>query len=374
MDPKRFFVNDCPSRHHSKSKRFKKDLFFKYDDNPGYCKDGYYFDVKSIFSAWEEKGQIIEQPQEKEKNIKKIDKDNSLFDEEITLRNKFIKKISFVPNFRLEDTKNFFQKQKNLKKKEEEGETDEDEKKNEEESNNNMIEEDLDDIKYGYNHKYSTSNYSLKPFERFFDEIKVSKEELKEYNLKIEKAKKEKRDIFQLIKEIKTNNKNIIEEKKEIKKMKKIKDIENNEIQFLTPQEQNELLMFFIPDEVNSTKDTICESCQGKGHSKEQCMDFPDPDYDSSLKFCMNCGNSGHLYCRNGVNDEENNLYDISEEDDDEIIIYNHGKRYYFDFKLDEDKERNISDNQDEEELYETGATNLINEDSKEDNMINYLF
>ena len=37
-------------------------------------------------------------------------------------------------------------------------------------------------------------------------------------------------------------------------------------------------------------------------------------------------------------------------------------------------KKRGVSISEYEEELYETGATNIINEDGKEDNMINYLF
>ena len=44
MDPKKFFVNEMPKKHPF-AKLIKNDPFFKYDDAPGYSKDGYYFDT-----------------------------------------------------------------------------------------------------------------------------------------------------------------------------------------------------------------------------------------------------------------------------------------------------------------------------------------
>lgn len=380
MNPKRFFVEDKPKK--PKSKIFKKDLFFKLDDTPGYFKDGYFFEVKSIFTGWDEEGEIHDEPinKNKDKNEKKIIKENSLFNEEITLRNKLIKKILFVPNFRLEETKKFFEKQNKVENQEEAKEDEKEEEKNtifnfNEECQNNNINELNNNNDYEH-----IVNNSYQPFERIYNEIKVSDEELEQYKLKLEQAKKSNKNVFQLIKEIRKKNSKNNEDNKfketNMKKMniKPIKDIENNEVKLLTPNEQNELLMFFVPDDIDSNKDTICQSCKGKGHSKEQCMEFPDPDYDKPLKHCMNCGNYGHLYCRNGIKEDNENNMCYDSEEDDENYIYNHGKRYYFDFNLEEDKKRGVSISQgDEEEMYETGATNIINEDSKDDNMLNYL-
>ena len=348
MNPKRFFVNEKNNRR-SKSKVLKKDLFFKFDDTPGYYKDGYYFDIKSIFTGWSEDGELPQdEPVERNQKIKKIIKDKSLFGEEITLRNKFIKKISFVPNYRLEDSINYF---KTIKKK---GIAEDDKIIIDKESNNNnnnnkdiIIEDNMnDDISYNNNDSIINDDTSMQ-VGRIYEGIKVGEEQLKEYKLKISNARKAKKNIFQIIKDIKKNNPNSNndkdleeDEKYNIQNIStnKLKDIENNEIKLLTPNDQNELLMFFIPDQVNATKRTICESCKGRGHSKEQCLEFPDPNYDKSLKFCMNCGSYGHLYCRNGIKDEDN--IDDESDEDDENYIYNHGRKYNFDFDLNEGKKK----------------------------------
>ena len=133
--------------------------------------------------------------------------------------------------------------------------------------------------------------------------------------------------------------------------------------------------MFFIPDDTNKDSNAICESCKEKGHTKKECILYPDPDFDKALKFCVNCGNSGHLYCRKGLNDDEN-LGDYRPEgEDEENLDLNEGLKYYFDFDIrDEDMKEKSEIHEDEEELYENGAINIINEDEKENNMLNYLF
>lgn len=66
----------------------------------------------------------------------------------------------------------------------------------------------------------------------------------------------------------------------------------------------------------------------------------------------MNCGNYGHLYCRQGLEEKNNNGEELDElEKDDENYIYNHEKKYYFNFNLKEDKKRRISLTEYEEEL-----------------------
>ena len=367
MNPKKFFSNDKPINN--KLKILKKDLFFKYDESPGYSKDGYSFEVKSYFTGWPDDDVAPSDNKAKEKGVEEKKIVNSS-QEEITLKTKLIKKISYMPNCRLEDTKKFFDNQNKIKNEEE---SDEDEKSS---YSNKYIEENNNIIENEWYNNSSFANNSSQPIERINNGIKVGEEELKLYKLKIEKAKNQNQNIFELIKEFK-NTKQIIDndnqDRKEKIKFKSIKDIENNEIKLLTPNKQNELLMLFEPEIINSTKDTICESCKMRGHSKKECIQFPCPEYEKPLKYCMNCGDYGHLYCRNGMKDvENNNVFDESFEDD-ENCIYNHGKKYKFDF-LGENKEKENQNQEEEEELFETGATNIINEDLKENNMLNYLF
>jgi len=241
-----------------------------------------------------------------------------------------------------------------------------------EERKDNFYDNELDDNDY----EYLASKNSDQQIERIYNEIKMSEEELKEYKLKLEEAEKSKKDIFQIIKDIRNNNYNNLNiSDSDDTNPKLIKDIENNEMQFLSQNKQNEFSMMFIPDEIKSSKDLNCLSCGGNGHSKEMCIEFPDPEYDKQFKYCINCGGFGHLYCRNGINDNVNNKNNKLEEDD-ENCIYNNGKRYYFDFNLKEDCDKGASlIQEDEEELYETGTgtSNNINEESKDDNITNHL-
>jgi len=365
MNPKKFFSNDKPLNN--KLKILKKDLFFKYDESPGYSKDGYSFEVKSYFTGWPDDDVVQLNNKKKEKGVEEKKIVNSS-QEEITLKTKLIKKISYMPNCRLEDTKQFFEKQNKVNNWEE---SDEDEKST---LYNQNLEENKNDLNNELNNNCTLTNNTSQPIERINNGIKMGEEELKLYKLKIEKAKNSEQNIFKLIKEIKNSNQiNNNDYSKEKIKFKSIQDIENNEIKLLTPNKQNELLMLFEPEIINSTKDTICESCKMKGHSKKECIQFPCPEYEQPLKYCMNCGDYGHLYCRSGMKDiENNNIFDESFEDD-ENCIYNHGKKYKFEF-LDEDKVKENSNQEEEEELFETGATNIINEDIKDNNMLNYLF
>ena len=373
MNPRRFFVNKKP--RNTKPKILKKDLFFTFDDTPGYFKDGYFYDIKSMFTGWKEEGEIHDDPIDRDKHPKRILKDNSLFGEEITLRQKLIKKIFFVPNYRLEDTKRFFENQKKIEN-DPKMIIDENpyltELSTSEERKDNFYDNELDDNDY----EYLASKNSDQQIERIYNEIKMNEEELKEYKLKLEEAEKSKKDIFQIIKDIRNNNYNDLNiSDSEDTNPKLIKDIENNEMQFLSQNKQNEFSMMFIPDEIKPSKDLNCLSCGGNGHSKEMCIEFPDPEYDKQFKHCINCGGFGHLYCRNGINDNVNNKNNKLEEDD-ENCVYNNGKRYYFDFNLKEDCDKGASlIQEDEEELYETGTgtSNNINEESKDDNITNHL-
>jgi hypothetical protein len=171
------------------------------------------------------------------------------------------------------------------------------------------------------------SDLSTPQIGRIYEGIKLNEEELKNYKQKLDEAKKSENNLFQILKEIKKNNlnNNNIDENSigqeeiniisENNNKRPLKDLENNEIKLLSPTQQNEILMFFIPDIINSTYKTICDSCKERGHSKEQCIQFPDPNYDRSLKYCMNCGKNGHLYCRKGIKDD--NIDEGSEEDDE---------------------------------------------------------
>lgn len=368
MDTETFKVDENQN-HYLNSKIIEDDLFFIFDEIPGYYKEGYYLKNKSTFTGWEEDGEIPpDEFIEKEQNVQKIEKL-----EDKILKIKLIKKISFVPNFSLKDTKKYF---KRMKKKEE-TETEDNKIINDEEYNNEnfLIGQDINDSNNNYTDNYNNllSNGSFQVSERLCENIKLGEEQLKDYKIKIEKYKNSQKDIFQLLKEIRKNN-SIIDNDSEEEDNKinqkinneKLNSIEKSNIKLLTSKEQKELLMFFIPDKINSTKNTICESCNQNGHSKEQCMEYPDPNYDKSLKFCMNCGKYGHLYCRDGI--EENNNESESDEYD-ENNIYNHGKKYYFDLYSNEHK-KGISISEYEEELYETGATNIISED---ENLLNYL-
>jgi len=280
-----------------------------------------------------------------------------------------------VPNYRLEDTKRFFENQKKVEN-DPKMIIDENpyltELSTSEERKDNFYDNELDDNDY----EYLASKNSDQQIERIYNEIKMSEEELKDYKLKLEEAEKTKKDIFQIIKDIRNNNYNNLNiSDSDDTNPKLIKDIENNEMQFLSQNKQNEFSMMFIPDEIKPSKDLNCLSCGGNGHSKEMCIEFPDPEYDKQFKHCINCGGFGHLYCRNGINDNVNNKNNKLEEDD-ENCIYNNGKRYYFDFNLKEDCDKGASlIQEDEEELYETGTgtSNNINEESKDDNITNHL-
>ena len=54
MNPKRFFVDE-PKRKKLNPIEKKLGIYFKQDTNPGYYKDGYFFDVKSTFTGWTNK-------------------------------------------------------------------------------------------------------------------------------------------------------------------------------------------------------------------------------------------------------------------------------------------------------------------------------
>lgn len=374
MNPKRFFVEES---QFTKPNKYEKilGLFFKQDTNPGYYKDGFFYDVKSTFTGWNEE-EILEEDFPDEEKYWKIPKEKSLFGKDTLLRKRMIKKILFVPNYRLEDTKNFFEQKKFSEKNIDNDESTEYNEKidfNDENSINNNSKE---------KNEILINNLTKGNIERIYQEIKANDEQIKQYEEKLKYYSEQKNNIFQLIKELrKKNDINInklnklsSEEEGESPPSKLVKNIEHNEIKLLTPNEQKEILMFFVPDEINQNKNQLCESCKEKGHSKKECVPYPDPEFDKCLKFCVNCGGSGHLYCRKGLNDDENICdYTFGEDDDDiENLKFNNGIKYLFDFDIrDEDKTKNNEDIG--EKLYEKGADNLINEDKKDNNMINYL-
>ena len=374
MNPKRFFVDEPQLPKPSKFDKIL-GLFFKQDTNPGYYKDGFFYDVKSTFTGWNEEEEFEEQFPDEKKYIK-IPKEKSLFGKDTLLRKRMIKKILFVPNYRLEDTKNFFEQKKILEKNIDNGESTEyneniDLNLNDENSINNNSKE---------KNELLINNLTSGNIERIYQEIKANDERIKQYEEKLKYYSEQKNNIFQLIKDLrKKNDINInklnklsSEEEGMRTPSKLVKNIEQNEIQLLTQNEQKEILMFFVPDEIIQNKFQLCESCKEKGHSKRECVPYPDPEFDKSLKFCVNCGGSGHLYCRKGLNDDENICDCIFGEDDDDIenLEFNNGVKYFFDFDIrDGDKMKNNGD--DGEKLYEEGAENLINEDKNDNKMIN---
>ena len=370
MNPINFFPNKTSYRTYKKKNKddiFTKDVLFTRDTHPGYWKNGYEFVIDSVFTGWDTEQQNNTQKNERSKSedkgtIKTIFKD-FIFDGEITLKNAFIKKIKYMPNFRLADTKKYFESKKNEK-------SDLHDKYKEfdyyiSDNESDSQENEIKSPKNFNNDSNNLNNQLTANIERpLMEEHLLTEEESKNFYYKLKEIKNNpQKSTLQLIKEIRqkkekekedNKNENIIETSN--KKSKDIIDIENNELQFMTPNDQNDLLMFFIPDQFPMASTITCSSCNMKGHSKEQCVQFPDPNYDKNLKHCMNCGCYGHLYCRKNIKKTqkpENEVNDESEEEEEsEEDIW---KKYYFDFDLKDDN------NSEEEKLqYEIGNTKDI--------------
>lgn len=370
MNPINFFPNKTSYRTYKKKNKddiFTKDVLFTRDTHPGYWKNGYEFVIDSVFTGWDTEQQNNTQKNERSKSedkgtIKTIFKD-FIFDGEITLKNAFIKKIKYMPNFRLADTKKYFESKKNEK-------SDLHDKYKEfdyyiSDNESDSQENEIKSPKNFNNDSNNLNNQLTANIERpLMEEHLLTEEESKNFYYKLKEIKNyPQKSTLQLIKEIRqkkekekedNKNENIIETSN--KKSKDIIDIENNELQFMTPNDQNDLLMFFIPDQFPMASTITCSSCNMKGHSKEQCVQFPDPNYDKNLKHCMNCGCYGHLYCRKNIKKTqkpENEVNDESEEEEEsEEDIW---KKYYFDFDLKDDN------NSEEEKLqYEIGNTKDI--------------
>ena len=108
---KKSFLNE--NQKQQSESIIKENLFFTLDDIPGYYKEGFYYDIKSSFTGWEDDGKKNKNESfENDKNKKKIEKSGSLFADEIILHKKLIKKISFVSNFRISDTIKYYEKKK----------------------------------------------------------------------------------------------------------------------------------------------------------------------------------------------------------------------------------------------------------------------
>jgi len=368
MNPRSFFVEEPKC---TKSNKYGKNLgtHFKHDINPGYYKDGLFYDVKATFTGWNEEDELDDRFFEENKYFK-ISKEKSLFGKDTLLKDQLIKKILFVPNYRLEDTKKFFEQKKREEKNidcDETTEYDEIINFNDDESITNNNKEKNETL---------INNITSQKIERIYQQIKENEEQIKQYETKLKYYSEQKNNIFQLIKDLRQKNDinknelNKISAEEEIGVQpppKLIKNIENNEIQLLTPNEQKEILMFFVPDEIDQNKFQICESCKQKGHSKRECVPYPDPEFDKALKFCVNCGGTGHLYCRKGLNDDENlNDHKFGEDEDDvEDLEFNNGMKYFFDFEI-RDEDKIINNEEEEEKIYEEGAENLTNEDKKD--------